>query len=134
MGIRVRNSGAVGVGLRKHAKRSTRALRRVHFQASQKIADVASQMAPRDKENLEGNIVVERQTGSDNRVTYIVHTNGVSYAVYMHESTYNLGPRSVAKNESSRFRVGRKFLERAVDYVLFDLGFLQKARRAVRMK
>jgi len=134
MGVRIKNSGALGVQLLKTADKSTRALRRVQLQGAHEIAEIAGEMAPYKKGDLEDSFVVEKMMGMKNRTTYTVKSVGLPYAVRMHESVYNLGPGSVEKSESGRFVVGRKFLTRAVDYVVHDLKFMERARRAVRMK
>lgn len=134
MGIRVRkgNTARLGTKLVKIAERSTRELRRTHRDAAYTVRDVAEEMAPFKTGELEGSIEVWEQRGAGGRKVFEIGTQGVNHAIYMHESVYDLGPGSREKQRSSRFIVGRKFIERAVAYVLQRWGYAERARKAVR--
>jgi hypothetical protein len=135
MGMKIKRRNQLGFGLEKYAKRSTRALRRVQWEGANEIAETASEMAPFKTGDLESSMEILREAASGGRVTYVVRPSpSILYATRMHESVYNLGPGSVEKSKSSRFPVGRKYLSRAVDYVINDLKLMERARRAVRMK
>lgn len=138
MGIRIKNnSGArVATTLTKICDRSTRELRRVHRDAAMKIAEVAEQMAPFKTGQLEGSIDVEESAGVDRRKVFTVSASaindGFDYAPAMHEGEYNLGPGSERKQSKSNFTVGRKYLSRAVDWIIDVWDLPGRARRAVR--
>jgi len=140
MGIRIRGRRRdVGARLDKYGDRSTRALRRVHRDAAEKLAEVAGQMAPYDsredgKGHLEDSFVVETVRTTRNRVSYVVRSVGLKYAIWTHEAQYNLGPDSIAKSAGSPFVVGRKYLSRAVDYITGEWGLGARARQALRRK
>lgn len=95
---------------------------------AEKIRDIAIQMVPVEDGDMEKAIKVyssdfrRRFTVSidDDAPAIKIQTNGViryytvgEYAAWLHESYYNLGPKSEAKNAGSLYRVDRKFLERA---------------------
>lgn len=133
MGLRVKRQFG-GLTLEKYAERSTRQLRRVHQQAADRIAEVAAEMAPRLTGDLEDSIEVMNARGQGGRTIFSV-SYSAPYGIYMHEGVYNLGPLSAEKDAMGEFRVGRKFLERASDQVLYNEGYLKDAyRAAVRYK
>jgi len=132
MGIRITRGAGLDIRLEKIAEKSTRQLRRVHRDGAYKMAEVARQMAPVLKGDLEGSIKVQETKESGNRKVFTVVTQGVKYAVYMHENIYDLGPLSQAKNEAGRFTVGRKYIERSAQWLIRDWKFYEKAKNAVR--
>lgn len=133
MGLRVKRQFG-GLTLEKYAERSTRQLRRVHQQAADRIAEVAAEMAPRLIGDLEDSIEVMNARGQGGRTIFSV-SYSAPYGIYMHEGVYNLGPLSAEKDAAGEFRVGRKFLERASDQVLYNEAYLKDAyRAAVRYK
>ncbi len=135
MGMKIKNRGAMGVGLAKYAQRSTRALRRVQAEAAEELANAASEMAPFKTGDLESSMEVLREKGGGGRVTYVIRPSpDIPYATRMHEEIYELGPGSIEKSESSRFPVGRKYLSRAVDYIVNDWGLMRRAKEAMRKK
>lgn len=94
--------------------------------------DVAREMAPSKTGDLEISIDVEEGRDIRRRKTFEIGTVGVEYAGYMHEGSYNLGPGSQAKQGGARFRIGRKFLSRALQYIRDDYDFVGRANRAVK--
>lgn len=133
MGIRIKNGGAqrLSVRLEKMAVASTRQLRRVHRDGAYLMQGVAQEMAPFKKGALEGSIeVVESRDGASRKV-FEIQTSGVRYAGYIHEGVYDLGPGSLAKQSGGRFKVGRKFLSRALDWLRRDWDIIGRSRRAV---
>lgn len=135
MGVRIRRRNTIGVKLEKHAQKTTRALRRVQADAANEVAQVASEMAPFKTGDLESSMEVVREVGARGRVAYVVRPSpAIPYATRMHEEVYNLGPGSVEKSETSRFPVGRKYLSRAIDYIVGEWGLMRRAKEAVRKK
>ncbi|MDX5412909.1 MAG: HK97 gp10 family phage protein [Rhodobacterales bacterium] len=131
MGIRITRGADLDIRLEKIAERSTRQLRRVHAEGSEKLAEVAAAMAPFKTGELEDSIMVIDTKERGNRIDRTV-TVEAPHAIYMHEGFYNLGPGSQAKNDSSEHAVGRKFMERAAAWLIRDWKFYEKARAAVR--
>lgn len=131
MGIRISKGADLDIWLEKVADRSTRQLRRVHQEGAEQLAEVAAEMAPYKIGELEGSIGVEEVKQNGNRVDRRVSVKA-DHAIYMHEGIYDLGPGSVAKQQSTSFRVGRKFMERAAQWLIRDWRFYEKARAAVR--
>lgn len=134
MGLRMRRSGGASMTLEKKALRSSRALRRAQDQAADQAVTVAKQMTPVLSGNLELSITREdRREGR--RVVSVISARAMrkdfDYAAWAHESEYNLGPLSQQKQETGRFQVGRKYLTRALRYVL-ENGYLERARAAVK--
>lgn len=132
MGLKVKNESSVGLGLLKYGDRTTRALRHVQEKGAKEIAQVADEMAPYKTGELVDSI--EIFTEKEGRRTSKIVRVQAPHAAKMHESHYNLGPGSLEKQESSRFVVGRKYLERAAKYVLYEGGLLDRARQAMRKK
>lgn len=98
------------------------AARKQMHRGADRIVKEAQKNAPVDKHNLEESIRKEKSYGDRGRLQIDIvaggEVNGVNvdeYAVIMHESDYNLGPGSQAKQAGQQNIVGRKFLERAVD-------------------
>lgn len=132
MGIKITRGAGLDIRLDKIAAKTTRQLRRVHRDGAYAMAETARQMAPVLEGNLEGSIKVQETIEVGQRKTFTVVTEGVPYAIYMHENIYDLGPRSTMKNESGEHRVGRKYMERAAVWLIREWGFMRKARAAVK--
>lgn len=132
MGIKLTKGADFDFWLEKTGEDTSRAVRRIHADAADEMAQVASEMAPFKTGDLEGSIEVTEVKQYGNRVDRVVGTNGVPYAVYMHEGFYELGPGSQAKQETSRFPVGRKFMDRAADYLINEWGLYRRLRDAVK--
>lgn len=132
MGVKITRGAGLDIRLEKIASKSTRQLRRVHRDGAYQMAEVARQMAPVLTGDLEGSITVQETVESGNRKTFTVMTEGVKYALWMHENIYELGPLSQEKNSNSEHRVGRKYMERAAVWLVRDWEFNRKARDAVK--
>lgn len=85
-----------------------------------KVQKEAIANAPVDMGNLEAAIKI---TSQDRRRTWIVYVDESmpddtgnytvgDYAMWLHESSYDLGEKSVAKAASNGHHVGRKYMER----------------------
>lgn len=131
MGIRITRGAGLDIRLEKIAERSSRQLRRVHRDASYAAADTAKQMAPVLREDLEMSIGVQETREVGNRKVFTIQAEA-PHAKYMHEGIYDLGPRSRAKDESGQHAVGRKFIERALEWLHRDWGFRQKLANAMK--
>lgn len=111
--------GAIALrDLKQMPLRARRAFMNKMRSKGKKIVKTAQSYAPVDKGNLEKSIQMQ-ELFSKGAVVFSVGDNesGVDvsdYALYMHEGQYNLGPASLAKDGGSG-KVGRKFLERAID-------------------
>ncbi|CAB4122127.1 Bacteriophage HK97-gp10, putative tail-component [uncultured Caudovirales phage] len=93
-----------------------------------KMRDKAKDYAPVDEGNLEDAITVQHDRAGINGRTKVYvfvdeshpvdnrdgHTVG-EYAMRMHEGSYNLGEKSLAKQAGLGVTVGPKYLERAAD-------------------
>lgn len=106
--------------------RSTTETRRrsksVMRQKAKKILEASQEGAPIDEGNLEAAHELAITRLSKDNLEVEITVGGVvndrdvdEYAWIMHETDYNLGPRSEAKARSVSREVGPKFLERAVD-------------------
>lgn len=85
------------------------------------VQRIAQQMVPVDEGNMGDAIVIRSE---NQRRDWIIevdesqpddtgrYTVG-NYLAFLHEGQYDLGPLSVAKQATSPYRVGNKFLERA---------------------
>jgi len=122
---------ALSIKLNKIAAKSTRALRRVHRDGSYKLRDVAIEMSPFKRGDLESSIDVEEKRETNGRKSFQIKATA-KHAIFMHEGQYQLGPGSLAKQASSRFRVGRMFMFRAAQYIKYEWGLADKAKKAVR--
>jgi len=131
MGIKIIKGADFDIQLVKIAERSTRQLRRVHRDGAHKMAEVAQDMAPYKKGELEDSISVEEVEGVFNRKEFHV-TVDAPHAVYMHEGVYSLGPGSEAKDGASPYKVGRKFMDRAADWLVQDWGLYKRLRSELR--
>lgn len=105
---------------------------RVMRDEANKVCKIAKQMAPIEDGYLESAIKVSESRGTNNRIVFKVWVDGATYApqftkkngekpifvgdylAFIHEAVYNLGPLSRQKQAGSPYRVGRKFLERAL--------------------
>lgn len=134
MGARITRGAGLDLRLEKIAERSTRDLRHVHREGAEKLADTAREMAPVLEHRIENAIGVLETKEVGNRKTFTVEVDGskAPHAVYMHEQIYNLGAKSQAKNATSQHQVGRKYMERAVAWLIREWRFYDKARAAVR--
>lgn len=132
MGLRVEGTRDLAIKLERDAEKSSRALRRLQQQAAEQIEQTAKQMAPVDTGNLESAVTRATDYNKVVREDYVfVDESQAPYAIYMHESVYELGPKSAQKQANYPFPVGRKFLDRAVEYVMQTMGYFEKARDAV---
>lgn len=122
MGIRIKNNGAQGLKIKfeRIAEKSTRAAREGQRILAEETADIARQMAPELTGELERGIQIKRRRETPGASTLEVGVYNVDHAVYMHEGVYELGPISEVKNATSPYKVGRKFLSRALGYVKRD--------------
>lgn len=129
MGIRVTGLSAIKANLQRVMTKKDRQSLAWLRQAALKVRDDARDNAPIDTGDLEGAIVVKEVGGGrTSRGTFAAKTINVGvdesllnlgehsdhdYATTMHESTYNLGPKSQAKAAQGK-DVGPKYLERAL--------------------
>lgn len=83
------------------------------------VSGEAKDLAPLKEGHLTESIRGEVGKDRDGNMIGIVYVpsnhQAASYAVKMHEGTYNLGPGSVAKQIRVGKTVGRKFITRALD-------------------
>ena len=102
--------------LAKTPEKARGALRKI----ADDVAGEAKALAPFKEGHLTESIqskVVEAESGSGMAAVIYVPSNhqAASYAIKMHENTYNLGPGSVVKQRRNGKTVGRKFITRAMD-------------------
>lgn len=131
MGIKISRGADLDIRLEKIAERSTRALRDVHRKGAHAMRDTAEEMVPFKTGELEGSVDVVETIETGNRKTFTVVAEA-SHAIYMHDGVYDLGKGSLEKQKSSRFTVGRKYMERAVAWLIRDWGLMEKSRAAVK--
>lgn len=90
------------------------------------LRDIARAMSPVDKGNLEGAISTKINRNQYDKATYMVYIKDIyggvnvsDYMLYIHEHRgdlwHNLGKKSLAKQGSSEYRVGEKFMDRAFE-------------------
>jgi hypothetical protein len=130
MGIKVFGVGMLGVKLVNNAQRSARGVSDALKQGGADIERIARLMAPIDEANLENAITHEVvRSGRGGRVSIEIYVDEYAggtradsvadYALIMHEGRgsiwHELGEKSQAKNGTSQYRVGEKFLDRAAD-------------------
>ncbi len=88
-------------------------------ECTNEVSDEAKAQAPFREGHLEASITGQVEKDRDGNMIGIVYVpsnhQAASYAVKMHEGTYNLGPGSVAKQIRVGKTVGRKFITRALD-------------------
>jgi hypothetical protein len=112
---------AVVTRLQNIADRVPANARKAMHRAAERIAKEAKRRAPVDEHNLEDSIQVETNYDYRGRLEIEITAGGMvdgvdveDYAAVMHESDYNLGPGSQAKQAANPdIQVGRKFLESA---------------------
>jgi hypothetical protein len=96
-------------------------------QGADQIRDVAQNYAPVDDGHLESAIKVSPLTskGPGNLSLSVYIDENVAdvgdYAVFMHEGSYSLGPKSQAKADALGVPVGPKFLTRAAKKVMPEM-------------
>lgn len=102
--------------LAKSPDKARGALREIANEVSGEAKDLAPFKEGHLTESIRGE-VVEAESGSGMAAVIYVPSNhqAASYAIKMHENTYNLGPGSVAKQKRVGKTVGRKFITRAMD-------------------
>jgi hypothetical protein len=112
---------AVRAELRYATKTVPENARKEMHRAADRIVKQAKLNAPVESGALEDSIRKERSTGDRGRLQLDIVAGGEGdldrYALIMHESDYELGPRSRAKQQAvgGRAKVGRKFVTRAVN-------------------
>lgn len=131
MGIRITKGADLDVRLEKIADRSTRALRKVHRDSAYALKDTVEEMVPFKTGELEGSVDVVETRERGNWKDFTVEASS-DHAIYMHEGIYDLGPGSVEKQQNSKHRVGRKFMERGVQWLHQDWGFREKLVKAMK--
>jgi len=127
MGVNITGRG-LDVLLKNELKRSSEGARDALKRGAEKVANRAKEYVPVDEYNLESAIEVkdpERDLQRSGRYIFIVGVKdgspvpsrpGVTvgdYAYWIHDATYNLGPRSEQKAQETGKKVGPKYLERA---------------------
>jgi hypothetical protein len=129
MGVILSGFSDLAANLMNIADRSSRGAREELAKGAEDIKDLAVLYAPIDEGNLERAIKVQKfsDVSNNRRNTYSVYvdedvaaknskTGTVGgYAVRMHEGDYELGVLSQDKQDSANVKVGRKFLERALE-------------------
>jgi hypothetical protein len=107
--------------IRNDMERSNRNARRRMDREAEEIKKLSQSYAPVDEGDLEAaHHIIKERDDSNRKVIYIeVSGSGPNksvdgYAERMHESVYNLGPKSLAKDGGSG-KVGRKYLQRALE-------------------
>lgn len=127
MGLEITGVKSTLVNLRRTERVTSKRLLRLMRSSARDIRDLAREYAPVDEGNLEDAIQViegaERFLGRTRNVEMVgVDTSklgegytkyGRRYDIMMHEGSYNLGPRSQAKADSTGKTVGPKYLTRA---------------------
>ena len=108
--------------------------------AAEQIGDVmigrAKNNAPVDEGSLTQDIThtVENKDGTIVVYCYVpANAPSASYAIKIHEDTYNLGPNSLAK-AAKGFSVGNKYIRRAMDDSVEDIGNIIEFEYKRRLK
>jgi hypothetical protein len=127
MGVKVSGVEKLLYSLRQIGEQAVKGVSDEIRKGAYDIRDLAREYAPVDEGNLEEAILIEINQGDINgRLQAFVYIdmekaarksstgNVGGYAMRMHEGFYKLGPLSRRK-DAGRGRVGRKFLQRAVD-------------------
>jgi hypothetical protein len=125
MGIKVHGVESLLMRLHQTGERAVKGVSDEIRKGAYEIRDLAREYAPEREGNLEAALSIEVNTADINgrlqAFVYVDEThparrsrtgNVGGYAMRMHESFYNLGPKSRAK-DAGRGIVGRKYLERA---------------------
>ena len=93
--------------------------------AMKKVQQEAIARAPVDTGDLENSIKIANAGLRKHWIVYVDDSvfdasriHDPDYAMIMHESEYNLGPKSAAKAQSNNKPVGRKYLEGAFHEVM----------------
>jgi hypothetical protein len=128
MGVTLLGLQELTASLRNVADMSSRGVRDALEHGAEDIQKLARLYAPVDEGNLEDSIKIDgtRDVSSQpGRKMFMVYVDlshpaegGRSvgeYAERMHETSYNLGPKSAAKEDAIGMMVGPKYLERAVE-------------------
>ena len=87
-------------------------------QILQTVSGAAKDRAPIDEGFLTKDIKGEVQNadGKSAAVVYVAsNADTKDYAIKMHEGIYNLGPKSIDRQNRAGVRVGNKFITRAID-------------------
>ncbi len=116
--MKVTGTNELKAALRHAAGVVPDAARKQMHRGSDRIVANAKKFAPVDDGDLEASIRKDKTYGEKGRLQIdIVAGGGVTerYAVIMHESDYQLGKKSQAKQAGQSEIVGSKFLERAAD-------------------
>jgi hypothetical protein len=129
MGVVLRGFNDLVASLKNTAERSSAGVRQALGEGAKEIQELAIKYAPVDEGNLENSIKVDNPVDVESRhgrKMYMVYVDldqpakdgkvVGDYAEKMHEDfSYDLGPKSAAKEAALGVMVGPKFLERAVD-------------------
>lgn len=120
------------------AKISNSARRQMQNEAYN-LRNIARWMVPLERGDMTRAIIVEKRSekrywvgvdegsSADGRPGYVG-----AYLTFLHEDpSYQLGPLSLAKAATSRYKVDRKFMERAYDEAVAS-GMLKRVRDAVK--
>lgn len=141
MGVRITGATGLASRLENTGKRSSEAALRALREGAEDIRDLARQMAPRKKGDLERDIdMKENRDGINGRVTIDVGVpygaSSAKYAFFVHEGIRFdddplKQPGSIAKQAANpAVRVGAYFLDRAVDEL--EEPIREKIDQAVR--
>lgn len=130
MGLRISGLSTVLANMRRiESKVSSESLQALRSGADL-LVRMARRNAPIDEGDLEAAIVSREvrnrtalgqfgatniQVGVDPSLLDLESRKGFDYSIPMHESTYNLGPLSEAKQAGQQEIVGSKYLERAMN-------------------
>lgn len=108
--------------------------------AAEQIGDVmvgrAKNNAPVDEGSLTQDITHTVENKDSTIVVYCyvpANAPSASYAIKIHEDTYNLGPNSLAK-AAKGFSVGNKYIRRAMDDSVEDIGNIIEFEYKRRLK
>ena len=97
-------------------RRTSGALREIAAEVSGEAKDLAPFREGHLTESIRSEVVNDSSGHATAAVVYIpANHQAASYAVKMHEGTYNLGKGSVMKQQRVGKTVGRKFITRALD-------------------
>ena len=106
---------AAGDDLKRQARQEV-------IKRAREVMELSKAQAPMDLGNLEAAHRLDVRQSNSNQISINIAVGGFrggvnvsDYAMEMHEGSYNLGPRSVAKAAANGKFVGRKYLERALE-------------------
>lgn len=115
MGVKISGSKEAQKSLRELPRRVVTTMAKEWKEQLDFLAERAKANAPVDegdlRDKIEGKVQVKGQTLIDGEITC-----DVSYALAMHEGDYKLGKKSAAQPHTPEGGVGRKFIERAIQY------------------